>query len=216
MKEGNGGKPEQVSIFPSKMFTDLEDPASRERFKGLMKFQYGFSDEQLDRDIELLRKQERWKTEANFYLAEITDCEHEYFGRIGQLIFAMGTSFVDNEPTYKLDSERLQNLLEAGKEIEYKLALVIKIDVLLIHIAEDGDQYRLLNKFELGDEEIVVEDEDGRTGVLVGWRKNDQEGLPFGFYTVRFGDEIVEADDWLMMQDPRWQFRRKVENESQS
>jgi hypothetical protein len=205
MKEGNGEKPEQVSVLPSSAFTDLEDPESRERFKALMKFQYGFSDERLERSVEMLRRQERWKAEANFYLAEITDSEHEYFGRIGQVMWAMGGSFVDNKPLYKFAANELQPEMT----VEYKLCLVIKIDLELVQFPEDGGQYQLLNKNDIAAEEIEVEDENGRVGVLLGWQKNDREGLPFGFYTARFGEEITEKGDWLMMQEPTWEFRRR-------
>jgi len=204
MIEGNGERSEEVSIFPSKMFTDLEDSQSQERFKALMKFQYGFSDEQLECDIEMLRQQERWKAEANFYLLEVTDSEHEYSGRIGQVMFALPTSFIGNRPLYKIGAEELT----AGANVENKLALVVKVDLVLVHLAQDGGQYRLLNKFELKEETIEVEDEDGRVGRLLDWQKNDQEGLPFGVYTARFDDVTVEKEDWLMMQEPTWQFRR--------
>ena len=207
-KEGNGGKPEKVSVFPSSAFTDLEDPESREKFKALMKFQYGFSNEQLDQNIEMLRQQERLNVEANFYLLEITDTEHEYFDRIGQVMFAMGSSFIGNKPTYKLDAGEMVKKLQAGEKIEHKLCLVAKIDLEAVFFAEDGGQYRLVNKFELENEQIEVKEEDGRTGLLVSWRKNEGGRLPFGFYTARFGDEIVEKEDFLMMQEPTWEFRK--------
>jgi hypothetical protein len=206
MKEGNGEQPEQIAVFPSSMFTDLEDPESRERLKALMKFQYGFSDEQLERDVEMLRQQERWKAEANFYLLEIIDPEHEYFGRIGQVMFAMGGSFIGNRPSYKVDAKEL--LTQAEVNIEYKLCLVVKIDSWLVELREDGGQYKLLNKFDLENEIIEVENEEGRVGAIVNWRKNEKANLPFGFYTARFGEEVVEVRDLLMMQEPTWEFRR--------
>lgn len=204
-KEGNGEKPAKVSVFPPSMFTDLEDLESRERFKALVKFQYGFSDEQLDRDIEMLRRQERWNAEVDFNLVEITDLDHEYFGRIGQLHYVMNGHFVGNTPLYELDSEELR---KSQANIEHKLALVVKADLFLVELAEDGGQYTLLNKFELENKRIEVEEEGGGVGVLLGWRQNEGERLPVGFYTAKFGDEIVEVEDWLMMQEPTWKFRR--------
>lgn len=204
-QEGNGEKPGQVSIFPSSAFTDLEDSDSRERFKALLKFQHGSSDEELDSVIDMLRRQERWNAQANFNLVEITDRDHEYFGRIGQLHFAMNGHFVGNIPLYKLDSEELR---KSQANIEHKLALIVKVDFFLVELAEDGGQYTLLNKSELENRRIEVENEGGGVGVLLGWRQNEGEKFPVGFYTAKFGDDIVEMEDWLMMQQPTWKFRR--------
>ena len=97
---------------------------------------------------------------------------------------------------------------QAGIKIEHKLCLVAKIDLEAVFFAEDGGQYRLVNKFELENEQIEVKEEDKRTGLLVSWRKNEGGRLPFGFYTARFADEIVEKEDFLMMQEPTWEFRK--------
>ncbi|OGD85830.1 hypothetical protein A2Z23_02095 [Candidatus Curtissbacteria bacterium RBG_16_39_7] len=156
---------------------------------------------------EMLGKQERWDADANFYLLAITELGHEYFGRVGQVMHAMPASFVGNIPlhelVHKLGSE------EFSKDIrtEQALCLVVKIDLSLVMIRESGQQYRLINKHWLEGEEIEVEDENGSVGRLSGWYKANQPGSHFGIYTARFEEGDVETPDWLMMQEPTWEFR---------
>lgn len=116
----------------------------------------------------------------------------------------MGGTFVGNKPLGKVDPEELK----AGANIEHKLCLVIKIDLFLIDLREDGGQYRLINKLELENEAIEVKDENGGVGVIVGWQKNDEAHFPFGLYTAQFEEEVIKKEDYLMMQEPTWEFRK--------
>lgn len=164
-------------IPPSEVFTDLRDPESKERFKALMKFQYGFSDEFLDRSIEQLRWQEYWREEAPNYLVTIRNENSPRFRQVGGLLGYLGgryyVSFGDT-------------IIERFDEDE----------ILLLEKSEIDDQVGI--KVEFLDEswEKVIE-----TGKLVGYEEagpDREKGDPPGWYLVQVGEEIRKVPDYWM------------------
>lgn len=206
-ENGNGQNPKiETGVYPSSTFTDLNDPVARANFKALMKSQYGFSGGEVERHIELMIQQDEWQRRAPTCLAEIIDPEHEHFGRIGQPMFAMPEAFVGKKPLRKVFPEELNS----NTTIQNRLALMVKIDLLIVDLLEE--QCRLIEKSWLVEEEIEIIDENGRSGRLLDWQPHDQfpRSSPYGFYRAQFGNEAVTKEDHLMMQEPTWQFRKRV------
>jgi len=176
-------------IFPAELFTDLRDPESAARFKALMKFQYGFSDESLDESIERLRWQEYWKKEGPKHLATVRNEENPRFRQVGGLLFYLGS----NEKYYVSFGD---TIIERFDEEEILLIEKTEIDV------QSGIKVEFLDD---GWEKVI------REGELVGYEEAgpDREGGPPGWYLVQVGEEIKKVADWLMLGGTNVRFSLK-------
>lgn len=168
-----------IWFLPAKLFTNLRDPISVARFKALMKFQYGFSDEFLDESVEKLRWQEHWREEAPNYLVTIRNENSSRFGQVGGLL-----GYLSNEKYYVSFGD---TIIERFDEEE----------ILLLEKSEINDQVGI--KVEFLDEiwEKVIQE-----GELVGYEKagSDREkGEPPAWYLIKVGEEIKKVEDWLML-----------------
>jgi len=167
-----------IWLLPSEAFTDLRDPKSMERFKALMKFQYGFSDEFLDKSIEQLRWQEYWREEGRNYLVTVRNEENPRFRQVGGLL-----GYLSNEKYYVSFGD---TIIERFDEDEILLLEKSDID------AQVGIRVEFLDN---NWEEVI------QAGELVGYEKAgpDREGGPPGWYLVQAGEEIRKAPDYWML-----------------
>lgn len=176
-------------ILPAELFTDLRDPESTARFKALMKFQYGFSDEFLDESVEKLRWQEYWRKEAPNYLVTIRNKNSPRFGQVGGLL-----GYLSNEKYYVSFGD---TIIEQFDEEE----------ILLLEKSEINDQVGIKVEFLNESWEKVV-----KIGELVGYKEAGLErkgGDPPGWYLVQVGEEIKRVEDWLMLGGTNARFSLK-------
>ena len=165
-------------IFPAELFTDLRDPESMARFKALMKFQYGFSDEFLDKSIEQLKWQEYWRKEAPNLLVTVRNENSSRFRQVGGLL-----GYLSNEKYYVSFGD---TIIERFDEDEILLLEKSDID------AQVGIKVEFLDNSW---EEVI------QVGELVGYEEAgpDREGGPPGWYLVQAKEEIRKVPDYWML-----------------
>ncbi len=166
-----------IFFAPSRLFTDLEDPDSRKRFKGLMQFQYGFSDKEVDDQTEGLRERLYWKKVAPELLALVTNDQSKRAFQVGTLIgYSSGEFLAGFGDTY---------IERVGKE-----------EVLLIHKSDISPQAGIKVKFLDGSWQDTLKE-----GVLTGYEEIEERNPrdPFGWYIVQVEEETLRIGDWRML-----------------
>lgn len=174
----------ELFFAPSRLFTDLEDPASRERFKGLMQFQYGFSDEEVDRAVAHLRKQEYWKKRAPDVMAVVINEKSKRAFQVGSLVgYNLGRFYI----TF------MDSIIEAMGEEE----------IAFIEKSEISPEVKI--KVEFLDENWQ---ETVREGELVGYEKVEDRkgGEPYGTYVIQVNGEAQGIKDWGMFTAGAFRF----------
>ena len=169
---------EGIFITPSRLFTNLEDPESREKFQGLMQLQYDFSDEEVDELTEGLRKRLYWNKVGPELLALVINEESERVFQVGTLIgYSQGEFIADFGD---LCIERM------GEE-----------EILLIGKADISSQARIKVKFLDESWQDTIKE-----GILTGYEKNEdrESGGPHGWYVVQVGAETQKIEDWRMLE----------------
>ena len=164
-------------VVPSSLFTDLEDPASRERFKALMQFQYDFSDEEIDRSVDELRKKLYWLKVAPELLVVVVNDKSDRASQVGTLMGYLGGEFVTTFGDQYIEKIREEDIL-----------LIMKSDI----SPQAGIKVKFLDESR---ENILKE------GILTGYEKVEERksGDPFGWYVVQVGEEVQKVKDWRML-----------------
>lgn len=178
-----------IWFLPSEAFTDLSDPESRERFKALMKLQYGFSDEFLDRSIEQLRWQEYWREEAPNLLVTVRSEENPRFRQVGGLL------------GYLSDGKYLVSF---GDTIIERFG---EDEILLLEKANIMPQIGIKVEFLDENWEKVIQE-----GGLISYEEagpDRKKGDPPGWYFIKVGEEIKKVEDWLMLGGTNVRFKLK-------
>lgn len=153
--------------------------------------------EVVEQRIREARIEAEWNSKTNGLLAVVTGPAHRYHGRVGQVKWATHDFFVGSEEGIRVGSKRI---VAAGV---WKFCLCVSIDSNLVYVQEGA--FLAIEKERMAEYSIEVVDGEGRKGLLLGWFREEGRGRG-GFYQARFGQEIIEKDDWLMMQEPTWKF----------
>ncbi len=163
-----------VFLADANLFRDLEDPESRKRFKGLMQYQYGFSDKKMDRAIHHLRRQNFLKEKAPEVMVLVTNERSRRAFQIGSLLgYHFGQFFIT------FPNEGIEIMAEE------ELAFIEKSTI--------SPEARIGVEFLDEDWENPI-----RKGKLVGYEKNEdrKEGGAYGLYVVQVDDETQKIKDW--------------------
>lgn len=189
----------ESGVYPPSMF-DVSTPEGERNFAGLMQFQYGLSDEEAALWGARAAKEKVWEDRTDL-LVEITAPEHRFYRRLGQLMGAEHKLFVGSEELYRAGVRR-------SEEAVMKFGLALNINSIMVTIP--GGSYRTIEKASISPEDrIEVQNRAGRRGLLLRWKPSGKR-LPSGFYVANFRGREVRTPDCLMLQDPRWIFRRTV------
>lgn len=160
-------------LVPSDLYTDLEDPDSRKRYKELIQSQRGYSDEKADEIVAQLRKKEYWQEKSNDVLVVVTNENNERAFQIG---FLLGYDF---GKFYLIFTDRVIKMMR-----EEEIAFIEKSKI--SPEAEIGVEFLDENW-----QEMI------REGKLVGYEKteNRKEGEPYGSYVVEVDGEVQKIED---------------------
>ena len=166
-----------IFVAPSRLFTDLEDPDSRKRFKELMQFQYGFSDKEVDEQTEGLRERLYWNKVAPELLALVVNDQSKRAFQVGTLIgYSAGEFLTTFGDSY---------IERVGEE-----------EILLIHKSDISPQSKIKVKFLDGSLQDTLKE-----GILTGYEKVEERkpGDPLGWYVVQVEEETLRIKDWIML-----------------
>jgi hypothetical protein len=140
---------------------------------------------------------EEWKKKVPNLLGVITDPAHRYYGRVGQLQWPAHDFFVGTEEGHRVGA------MKAAAEGERKFGFCLTIDMALVTVPEEA--LFLIDKGDVSSLGIRIVDEEGREGLLLKWKPLDGNKAK-GEYLAQFGERLVVSEDYLMMQDPTWEF----------
>lgn len=165
-------------------------------------------------DVSNLSEREReklfhsWATEDSIkslgssdLLAEVICPEHKYFPRFGQVSGFNHDQFIGDQPLYKVGLKRVEDVI-------WRAVVIVNFRDEILAVPREC--CRIFEKQDLKDEDIEVVDEIGRVGKLLGWERGRRDSSVKGVYKAEFGARILSKQDWLMRQEPSWQFKRKI------
>lgn len=170
-------------IAPSRLFTDLQKPEARRRFKGLIKFQYHFPDERAMELMDNLEREVYWERVAHEVLALVVNQESERAFQVGTLLGYLSGKFIVTFGDSYIKQMREQELLLI-KKTEISPQAGIRVRFL-------GEDWKTQQEGELVSYERVEERE---------------QGDPLGWYIIQVGKETQRIADWgaLITEDTRF------------
>ncbi len=169
---------------PSDLYTNLEDPDSREEYKKLIKARHGYSDLEADEIVDQLRKKEHWEEKGDDVLVVVTNENHERAFQVG---FLLG---YDLERFQIVFTDSITKIM--GEE---EIAFIEKSEI----SPEAGIRVELLDE----DWQETVQE-----GKLVGYEKTEDRNRdqPIGFYIVEVNDEVRKIEDWSVFTKGGFRF----------